>query len=79
MTLYEFNLLTKNEKIITVIDKGVFLDNHVSQTETLNCYAIEMFFVELVYDSNLNQIVDVRSFKSGWCLDKYSSNIKTEY
>jgi len=42
-------------------------------------YAIEMFFVELVYDSNINQIVAVRSFISGHCLDKYSANIKTEY
>lgn len=79
MTLYEFNLLTKKGKIITVFDKGVFLDNYVPKTETLNCNAIEMFFVELVYDSEINQIVDVRSFMSGHCLDKYSANIKTEY
>ena len=79
MTLYEFNLLSKKQKIITVFDKGVFLDNYISQTETLNCYAIDLFFVELVYDSEVNQIIDVRSFISGWCLDKYSLNIQTKY
>ena len=52
MTLYEFNRLTKGEQIGTVWRKGVFLDNHISKTETLNCYAIDMFFVELVYDSD---------------------------
>jgi len=79
MTLYEFNLLSKNEKIITDFDKGVFLDNYISKTETLSCYAIDMFFVELVYDVDKNKIVEVRSFISGWCLDKYSPNLKIEY
>jgi len=44
MTLYEFNLLNKNEKIITVFEKGIFLDNYKSETEALNCFAIDMFF-----------------------------------
>jgi len=72
MTLQEFNLIAKNQKIIAVFEKGVFLDNYISETETLNCYAIDLFFVELVYDAKINQIVDVRSFIGGWCLNKYS-------
>ena len=42
MTLYEFNRLTEEEQISTVWNKGVFLDNHILKTETLNCYAIDM-------------------------------------
>jgi len=38
-----------------------------------------MFFVELVYDKDENKITEVRSFKSGHRLDKYSLNFKTEY
>ena len=57
----------------------VILDNHISKTETLSCQAIDMFFVELVYDVDKNKKVEVRSFKSGWCLDKYSINFNTEY
>ena len=57
----------------------MFLDNHISQTEALSCYAIDMFFVELVYCVDKNKIVEGRSFKSGHRLDKYSPNIKTEY
>ena len=79
MTLYEFNLLNKNDKISVVWSKGVFLDNHISKTETLSCYAIDMFFVELIYDADKNKIIKVRSFKSGHCLDKYAPNFKTEY
>jgi len=79
MTLYEFNRLNKEEQIKTVWSRGVFLDNHISKTETLNCYAIDLFFVELVYDVDKNKIVKVRSFKSGHRLDKYAPNFKTEY
>lgn len=79
MTLYQFNRLSEEEQIKTVWGIGVFLDNHISKTEMLSCYAIDMFFVELVYDTDKNKIIKVRSFKSGWCLDKYSPNFKTEY
>ncbi len=79
MTLYEFNRLTKEEQISTVWSKGVFIDNHISETETLSCYAIDMFFEELLYDLDKNKIVKVRSFKSGHLLDKNSPNFKIEY
>jgi hypothetical protein len=79
MTLYEFNRLNEEEQLKTVWSIGVFLDNYISKTETLNCYAINMFFVELVYDKDKNKVIEVRSFKSGHRLDKYSPNFKTEY
>ena len=79
MTLYEFNRLSKDAQLSTVWSKGVFLDNHISKTEMLSCYAIDMFFVELVYNTETNKIVSVRSFISGWCLDKYAPTFKTEY
>jgi len=79
MTLYEFNRLSKEEKLKKVWSIGVFLDNHISKTEMLSCYAIDMFFVELVYDADKNKIIEVRNFKSGHRLDKYSPNFKTEY
>ena len=68
MTLYQFNRLSEEEEeeqIKTVWSIGVFLDNHISKTEMLSCYAIDMFFVELVYDADKNKIVEVRSFISG--------------
>jgi len=40
MTLYEFNRLNENDKISEVWRDGVFLDNHISKTELLSCYAI---------------------------------------
>ena len=38
----------------------------------INCYAIDKFFVEVVYDGEQNVITEVRSFKYGHSLDKYA-------
>ena len=56
MTLYDFNALTLEEKQTTVWDIGVFLDNHITKEESINCYALDMFFVEVVYDGEHNVI-----------------------
>ncbi|CAH8296086.1 hypothetical protein EV196_11339 [Mariniflexile fucanivorans] len=75
MTLNEFNGLSHDEKLYTVVDKGVFLDNYVTVDIRMNLYSVDRFYVELVYDSELNQVVEVRSFKQGVFLDKYTSHI----
>jgi len=76
MTLYEFNLLDDIEQYNTVWNKGVFLDTTFENGLRINIYAIDMFFVEVCYDSKLNKIVDKRSFKEGHRLDKYSKGIQ---
>jgi len=72
MTLYEFNSLTLEEKQAAVWEKGTFLDNHITEHEKCNCYAIDKFFVEVAYNPEFNTITELRSFKSGKLLDKYS-------
>lgn len=39
----------------------------------INCYALDMFFVEVYYDAKQNVITKVQSFKTGHSLDKYSN------
>jgi hypothetical protein len=73
MTLYEFNLLDINNQMETVNQQGVYLDNHITKTEKFNLYAINMFFVEVCYNSLENKISGIKSFKSGHLLDKYSN------
>jgi hypothetical protein len=73
MTLYDFNKLSLEEKQATVWDMGTFLDNHITKDIKINCYAIDKFFVEVVYDAEHNTITEVRSFKYGHSLDKYAS------
>ena len=52
-----------------------FLDNYITKDIRINCYAIDKFFVEVVYDSEHNTITEVRSFKYGHSLDKYAPKI----
>lgn len=75
MTLYEFNALELNERMEAVNQYGTFLDNYIGNGERCNCYAIDKFFVEVVYDSVHNTITEIRSFKSGHSLDKYSAKL----
>jgi len=79
MTLYEFRLLNDDDQLKAVWDKGIFLENHITKTEKINCYAIDMFFAEVVYDAKQNKITEVRCFKEGHLLEKYSPNFKTEF
>tara|TARA_R110002049_G_scaffold308819_1_gene514201 strand:+ start:2677 stop:2811 length:135 start_codon:yes stop_codon:yes gene_type:complete len=41
----------------------------------MNLYAVDKFYVELVYDSEENRVVKVRSFKVGVHLDKYTNHL----
>jgi hypothetical protein len=65
MTLHDFNILELNERMEAVNQYGTFLDNHVSKTERSNLYAIDIFFVEVVYNPEYNTITEVKSFKTG--------------
>ncbi|MFT5215410.1 MAG: hypothetical protein ACI83H_000519 [Glaciecola sp.] len=73
MTLYEFNALELNDQMEAVNQLGTFLDNYIGNGERCNCYAIDKFFVEVVYDSEHNTITEIRSFKTGHLLNKYAS------
>ncbi|MDA9069437.1 hypothetical protein N9K07_01630 [Arenitalea sp.] len=57
MTLYEFNALELNERMEAVNQYGTFLDNHIGNGERCNCYAIDNFFIEVVYDAEHNTLV----------------------
>ena len=78
MTLQEFNKLDHDTRLFTVVDKSTFLDNYVTPEIRMNLYAIDKFFVELVYDGDENKIVEVRSFKSDPELEKYLSNFNVK-
>ena len=73
MKLYEFNLLDFNNKMEVVNQQGVYLDNHITNIKKFNLYAVDMFFVEVCYNSIENKITDINSFKSGCLLDRYSN------
>ena len=75
MTLYEFNSLKLNERMEAVNQNGIFLENYITKDIKINCYAIDKFFAEVVYDSQHNVKTEVRSFKYGHSFDKYAPKI----
>ncbi|SFZ90345.1 hypothetical protein SAMN05428642_101882 [Flaviramulus basaltis] len=74
MTLYEFNALALNERMEVVNQQGAFIENHITKLERCNLYAVYRFFAEVVYNSDTNSITEIRSFNTGYLLDKYSVN-----
>jgi len=75
MTLYEFNVLDFNDRMQTVNQYGTLLDNYITQDININCYVLDRFFVEVVYDADHNAITEVRSFKYGHSLDKHAPRL----
>jgi hypothetical protein len=76
--LYEYNLLSTDEKAQTLWDLGEFIVSRKSKTNSANLYSISDFFVEVNYDNDKNEIVDLRSFKSNKLLEPYLDYIDLE-
>jgi hypothetical protein len=72
LTLLEFNSLELKYKIGVTLRQAVFLDHYMSNYDRINIYALDSFFIELVYDINYFNIISVNSFNSGNELDKYA-------
>ena len=51
----------------------VYLDNHTIKNEKFNLYAINIFFIEVCYNSLENKISGIKGFKSGNLLNRYSN------
>ena len=75
MTLYEFNILSFEDKYNTGIDNGVFLYVYKTKAEVYECYSFETFFVEAVYDDE-NAVIEFRSYKTGEMLNEFSGRIE---
>lgn len=49
ITIYQFNILTIEQKQAHIWGQGAFLDNYITQDIRINCYAKHKFFVKVVY------------------------------
>ena len=72
MTLYDFNRLTQAEKAEHVFHFGNFL---ASCQERGNLYDMGGFFAEVIYNGDLNEIQEVRSFRTQRNLEPYLKEI----
>lgn len=73
MTLYEFNLTSKENQYDATFNQGTFIDYKIYGETRYALYAIDMFFVEVEYNNTTNKIECLKSFKTGHLLDKYSN------
>ena len=76
MYLYDFNALKENEKAEYVWQHCNFIGAVEVERSRYSLYSSrgkQNFYVE--FELKENKIVEIRSFISGWCLDKYLDKI----
>ena len=73
MTLYKYKILSEDEQYDTVLSKGKFLDIVIEGNSKFVLYAIDKFFVEVIWDIEKDEIIGKGEFKCGSTLDRYSN------
>jgi hypothetical protein len=77
VTLYLFKLLSPEEQLRYVLKRGTFLARRWEEEDGINLYHLPGdFFVEIFYDTHVNQIVQLRSFTSAAPLENYTLSIE---
>jgi len=66
-------MLSEDEQYDTVFAKGKFLDIVIEGNSKYVLYAIDKFFVEVVWNNEKDQIIGIGQFKEGDSLDRYSN------
>ena len=66
-------MLTEDQQYDTVFTKGKFLDIVIEGKSKFVLYAMDMFFVEVEWDIEEDEIIGKGTFKEGDSMDKYSN------
>jgi len=72
MTKKDFKELDLKMKLLVIKSIGNFVAQLHKDKESLLCYSIEKFFVEVIYERGTNNLLRIVSFEEGRQLDKYS-------
>ena len=75
MTLYQFSVLTENEKTAIVWNEGDFVGDRKENNLSILLYQLQSFYVEVFYFGKENKISRLRSFSSLNQLEPYLNNI----
>lgn len=77
VTLYQFNQLSGNARLAAALYQGTYLATRwPAAEEAVNLYALHGFFAEVVYDTGVNQLLGLRSFKDLEGLEAYVANMR---
>jgi len=69
--LYEYNLMSIDEKAQLLWDSSEFLLSNKTTNAATNLYSFSDFFVEVIYSNELNKIIDINTFKNDTRLEPY--------
>ena len=75
MTLYQFNVLTENEKTAIVWNEGHLVGDRKENNFSIRLYQVRSFYVELYYNGQANNLSKLRFFSSINQLEPYLTNI----
>lgn len=72
ITLYQFLALSDDDQYNIVFTEGNCVEIRLEGSRRFVLYAVDLFFVEVEYDSENNLIRNKKAFVSGDMLDRYS-------
>jgi hypothetical protein len=75
MTLYQFKVLSQDEKAAVLWSKGDVVGDRIENNFSILLYEIRSFYVELFYSGKENKISRLRSFSSTEQLEPYLRKI----
>ncbi len=78
MTSVEFMLLPAEEQVQHVWENGRYLLNKGGQKTTANLYAVDNFYVEILFSRKNSAIARIISFTATSKLDSYLNDISLE-
>jgi hypothetical protein len=71
MTLYEFRALNDIDQANAVWDNGTHLGTRVEEGQSVLLYNVCDFYVEVFYSNGLNEITQLKAFKTTKLLEPY--------
>ena len=74
ITFTEFRTLPRQEQCNVIFTIGDYLESNQEGDKQVMLYAVDLFFVEVFYDPEINKILNIKAFLSGEILNKYSKD-----
>ena len=79
MTLFDFQLLSRNEQVSMLYEEGVYIGKRKEGGLTILLYQVDSFYVEVYYRKYRKYIDRIRCSASTVMLDPYLEQINVEH
>lgn len=79
MTLFDFQLLSKNEQVDLLYKEGVYIGKRKINNSCVLLYQLESFYIEVYYKKYRCSVIRIHCFRSTTLLDPYMEQIDVEH